>query len=72
MKLGRDPGGAGDVEVALEDDGEGERWPGLGFRSGSGSESLSSLWSCRSFCDSWFIVIVALSKLGRTASESRI
>lgn len=54
------------MEVAREDEGDGERCSGLALRSGSGSESLSDGCSCRSFCDS---LIVASSRRERTASD---
>jgi hypothetical protein len=52
------------VEVAREDEGDGERCSGLARRSGSGSDSLSEGCSCRSFRDS---LIVAWSGCRRTA-----
>lgn len=60
--FGCDPGGAGEVDVARDDEGDGDKCRGLGLISGSNSESLSEGCSCRSF---WLSLIVALSKLGR-------
>jgi hypothetical protein len=57
------------VEVAREDEGDGERCSGLARRSGSVSDSLSEGCSCRSFRDS---LIVAWSKCRRTDVSPRL
>lgn len=67
--FGCDPGGAGEVDVARDDEGDGERCRGLGLISGSNSESLSEGCSCRSF---WLSLIVALSKLGRLVIRASV
>jgi hypothetical protein len=61
LPFGRDPGNAGDVDAARDDTGEGDRCRGLVLGSFSGSESESSVFPCRSCCDS---LIVALSRFG--------
>jgi len=62
LPFGRVPGYEGDVDVAREDTGEGDRCLGPDLGLTAKSSSLSELCSCKSCRDS---LILALSRLGR-------
>lgn len=58
LPFARVPEFAGDVEVAREDAGDGERWRGLALGLKTMSSSLSELCPCKSCRDSLILALL--------------